>query len=134
MLTEKIRSAVLSATDTRFERYLLYATGILIFTSGMLAGYLLGSAKKAREVVITAPTAEVSAYLTDAEREDIAAPAAPSAEAGSIGSSKRGTKYYFSDCAELKALKQENLVWFPSEDAAKKAGYSPSACVLKRTQ
>ncbi len=39
-----------------------------------------------------------------------------------IYASKRGTKYYFYNCKST--IKEENKIFFQSEEAAKRAGYS----------
>ena len=49
--------------------------------------------------------------------------AAPSA----FVASKNGTKYYPRDCSAAQKIKEGNRVYFESESAAEKAGYSPSA-------
>lgn len=38
--------------------------------------------------------------------------------------SKFGTRYYLSWCGGVSRIKEENKVWFSSEDEAKKAGFS----------
>jgi hypothetical protein len=39
-----------------------------------------------------------------------------------IAASKNGTKYYYQGCSGLGRIKVENLVFFTSEDDAKRAG------------
>jgi hypothetical protein len=40
--------------------------------------------------------------------------------------SSRGTKYYSFGCSAGKTIKQENRIYFDTEEQAKKAGYSKS--------
>lgn len=44
-------------------------------------------------------------------------------ESNQVAASINGTKYYFLHCSGLNRIKAENLVYFSSEEAAKRAGY-----------
>lgn len=52
---------------------------------------------------------------------------ADTAQTGPWVASSRGKVYYRSTCSVAKKLSVRNRVYFPSEDAAKKAGYRRSA-------
>ena len=39
-----------------------------------------------------------------------------------VAASRSGTAYYFPWCAGLSRIKEENKVWFPTKEAAEKAG------------
>jgi hypothetical protein len=54
-------------------------------------------------------------------------PLANSLQAGSIVASKNGTKYHFPWCSGAKRMKEENKIWFNSEQEAREAGYEPAA-------
>lgn len=41
--------------------------------------------------------------------------------------SKSGTKYHHRDCAGAKRIKDENRIYFATEDEARAAGYEPAA-------
>lgn len=41
--------------------------------------------------------------------------------------SKNGTKYYLPTCSGASRIKEENRVWFVSQDEAEEAGYEPAA-------
>ncbi len=47
--------------------------------------------------------------------------------AQSVVASRSGTKYHLPDCAGAKQIKPENLIEFPSIEAAKAAGLTPAA-------
>ncbi|MCR4283830.1 MAG: hypothetical protein NUV64_00725 [Parcubacteria group bacterium] len=49
------------------------------------------------------------------------------AKLGVIVASKNGTKYHFPWCSGALRIKDENKIWFESEDEAKKAGYGPAS-------
>ncbi|TSC63780.1 MAG: hypothetical protein G01um1014106_393 [Parcubacteria group bacterium Gr01-1014_106] len=51
---------------------------------------------------------------------------------GKFVASANGEKYYFPDCTEVKRIKEENKIWFDSENEARESGYEPSVCVQKR--
>lgn len=55
-----------------------------------------------------------------------------SAPQGTFVASSSGAKYYYPDCTEVKRIKEENRVWFDSEQEATESGYEPSVCVQKR--
>lgn len=59
-------------------------------------------------------------------------PGPAASTAGSFVASVNGAKYYFPSCAEVRRIKEENKIWFDSEEEAKESGYEPSACVSKR--
>ena len=46
---------------------------------------------------------------------------------GKVVASKSGTKYHFPWCSSAQTMKEENKVWFDSEEAARRAGYTPAA-------
>lgn len=50
-------------------------------------------------------------------------------EAGQEGgfvASKNGTKYHLIECPGAKQIKEENKIYFSSEDEARNAGYAPA--------
>jgi DNA/RNA endonuclease YhcR with UshA esterase domain len=44
-------------------------------------------------------------------------------QGGSFVASKNGSKYFPSTCGSAKTIKEENLIYFTSEEEAQKAGY-----------
>ena len=46
---------------------------------------------------------------------------------GKYVASKSGAKYHLPWCAGAKRIKEENKVWFDTEEAAIAAGYTPAA-------
>ena len=60
----------------------------------------------------------------------LAAPKAivPAAKtSGTYVASKNGTKFYLPTCSTAKRIKDENKVWFDTEDEARAAGFEPGA-------
>jgi hypothetical protein len=56
-----------------------------------------------------------------------AATVAPTMAAGGMyEASKSGADYYFPWCAGAEAIQPEDQVWFKTEAAAQKAGYTPA--------
>lgn len=45
---------------------------------------------------------------------------------GLVVASRNGSVYHFPWCSGGSQIKQENMIWFTSEEAAKEAGYTPS--------
>lgn len=52
-------------------------------------------------------------------------------DAASFVASVNGGKYYFLTCSETKRIKEENKIFFKTEQEAIDAGYSASSCILK---
>jgi len=48
-------------------------------------------------------------------------------DAGKIAASKNGTRYYFSGCRGVGNIKEENKIYFQSEEEAISAGYSKAS-------
>ena len=48
---------------------------------------------------------------------------------GKFAASKTGSSYHAPKCEWAKKIKKEKLVWFDSEDAAKKDGYKAHSCL-----
>ena len=46
---------------------------------------------------------------------------------GGVVASKSGSKYHYPWCAGARSIKEENKVWFESEEAARKKGYTPAS-------
>jgi hypothetical protein len=42
--------------------------------------------------------------------------------------SKNSNLYHHKDCPDWKRIKEENLVWWPTKEAAEAAGYTSSKC------
>lgn len=48
-------------------------------------------------------------------------------EKGTVVVSKNGTKYHYPWCSGAQSIKEENKIWFASEEEARKAGYTPAS-------
>lgn len=46
---------------------------------------------------------------------------------GNYVASKNGTKYHYPWCAGAQSIKEENKIYFSSEEEARKAGYTPAS-------
>jgi hypothetical protein len=53
--------------------------------------------------------------------------ASPTAKAGEVLASSKGTKYHYPHCSGAKQIKADNRVIFPSAAAAEAAGYTLAA-------
>jgi len=54
-----------------------------------------------------------------------------STDTASFVASVSGGKYYFLTCSEVKRIKEENKIFFKTEQEAIDAGYSVSSCIQK---
>lgn len=46
--------------------------------------------------------------------------------------SKNSDKYHHVSCPDWKRIKEENVIWWPTKEAAEAAGYSPSKCTQEK--
>ena len=51
----------------------------------------------------------------------------PTTKLKNFVAAKSGTRYYFPWCGGVSRIKEENKVWFVSEEEARKAGFVPAA-------
>jgi YHS domain-containing protein len=130
-------------TAKREDKVFMWVLCVLLIILGYLVGYWSSETKKASPIVFqgisAVPTVLSDAditVLTDAIKATPVASIIPRV-AGKMDvnseyvASINGTKYYFTSCAEVKRIKEENQVFFKTEQEAIDAGYEPSVCVTK---
>jgi YHS domain-containing protein len=130
-------------TAKREDKVCMWVLCVLLIILGYLVGYWSSETKKASPIVFqgisAVPTVLSDAditVLTDAIKATPVASIIPRV-AGKMDvnseyvASINGTKYYFTSCAEVKRIKEENQVFFKTEQEAIDAGYEPSVCVTK---
>jgi hypothetical protein len=155
------RTAIARLTEahlaTRGDRWVTGAIVLLLVLFGFLVGRWTALTSKSTPIVFQeAPGGGSSAASPEELRAlvagatDTRSPAAPepavrdatappsasvailsSEPAGAYVASANGAKYYFPSCPEVRRIKEENKIWFDSEEEAKDSGYEPSACVTK---
>jgi hypothetical protein len=54
-------------------------------------------------------------------------PTPPAKTSGKYVASKNGEKFYLPTCSTVKRIKEENKVWFDTEEEAMAAGFTPGA-------
>ncbi|MEO6077459.1 MAG: hypothetical protein ABIP54_01620 [Candidatus Andersenbacteria bacterium] len=108
--------------------------GILLFGTGWQTGRIMSPYYAATPVVFEdhqpAPggEAQLQALL---DNPSPSTSISPTQNQGKYLASKNSTLFHDPSCASAKSIKPENQVWFASVEAAKSAGYSPSACTQK---
>lgn len=136
----------------RVDRWITGAIAVLLVTLGFIAGRWNSLATKEVPIVFqeapgesnSAATAEELKALVEKSPKASTPPSPRMAGAtgdqsdtrdadslGSIVASVNGQKYYWPSCKEVSRIKEENRIWFDSEEEAKESGYEPSSCVLK---
>ncbi|TSC73118.1 MAG: hypothetical protein G01um101438_141 [Parcubacteria group bacterium Gr01-1014_38] len=147
----------------RADRWITGAIAVLLVALGFIAGRWTSRESNATPIVFQEAPEGAPAEVTEEDLDALVAGAetevsraasargrepssaakeseessAEPSEASSLGAfvaSVNGKKYYFPDCAGVKRIKEENLIWFDSEEEAAESGYEPSACNLKRQQ
>ena len=110
----------------------LIAVAFLFFGSGILyAQHFLFPAQS-----FTIQQSEREVFPSNALKASVSAaivpqksPSAPVFKTGAYVASKNGKDYYKTDCKNR--IKEENKIYFQTEEDAKKAGYGPSATCFK---
>lgn len=107
---------------------ILLLTVSAAFGLGILAGRELGSGEGDRLWIedLNATSGTLPASAAAAPEPQKAVPVAAPVEKKYVAS-KNGTKYYLPECSGVKRIKEENKIWFASEDIAKAEGYGPAA-------
>ncbi len=104
--------------------FLLVATLICVALTAFLLGRIsLRSEGKPEVVIQGAPLDFLSAQQAKVPFTEGTGSA--SSPLGAIFASKNGTKYYFNGCSSQ--VKEENKIWFTSEDEALAAGFTKSS-------
>lgn len=130
----------------RVDRWITGAIALLLVLVGFLTGRWTTFTSTATPIVFQeAPTAgsgEQGVGSSEATPEDLRALVVekkdpiPNSQLSTAKSafvaSANGTKYYVPDCAEVRRIKEENKIWFDSEEEAKESGYEASECVKRR--
>ncbi len=137
---------------TRLDRWLTGVIVVLLFSLGFIAGRWTSLTSSATPIVFqeapgssssAASPEELQALVAEAKESRASSPvpsARPKASpvqqqkaqtTGAFVASVNGTKYYRPDCSEVRRIKEENKLWFDSEEEAKDSGYEASACVQK---
>lgn len=136
-------------TTKREDRIFMWILSISLVFLGYMIGYWSSETKKSAPIIFQGPGAVPTilsdsdiAVLTDAVKPTpvsttIGATVQNSASSLSTTSSNyvaslNGTKYYLTTCSEVKRIKEENQVFFKTEQEAIDAGYEPAACLTKK--
>ena len=91
-----------------------------------LAGFGLGKLSRNEELPVRIEY--VQQDLTSEKTQSIpSAETVPPSQLGTIIASKNGTKYYFPNCRGVGNIKDENKVFFQTEEEAISAGYSKAS-------
>lgn len=115
-----------------YEHNLLTGVHILLLLGVGIGSYLLGAENalgdQKQGVSVFSPVLEVAdAKSPILEVQTLSqAKGEVTRSAGSFIGSQNGTKYHRLDCAGAKTIKEENRIFFATEEEAKRAGYTPA--------
>lgn len=134
---------------TREDRITSTLAAVLLLIVGYALGYWSASATPEVPLVFQSASGEgrgETGVLTEEDLRALTAPASASPVGGTSGvvhgtqtqqgafvASVNGSKYYTTDCSEVRRISEQNRIWFESEEEARSAGYERSAC-LERQQ
>lgn len=133
-------------TSTKEDRIFVGILSGLMLLIGLFVGYWVSETKKASPIIFEGGNVSPQvlsdsdiAKLTTAVQltENPQKTTSPQITTTSSNTSDNfvaalsGTKYYFANCSEVKRIKEENRIFFNSEQEAIDAGYEASSCVLK---
>ncbi len=105
-------------------------TDILLVSSILILGILsfglgrLSVPKGDTSPVLLCTTATT---IFDQETRDENSDAIPLSQGGEYVASKNGTVYHLPWCSGAQRIKEENKVWFTTQEEAEEAGYRPAA-------
>ncbi len=117
---EKFKSLI--ANDTFYIAILLILVGLVSFG--------LGRESVKGQVSGPAPSAPAGVIFTDSKLNLASSTSKVETETKAdirIVASKSGTKYHALDCPGALQIKEQNKIYFESEELAKAAGYTPAA-------
>lgn len=108
-----------------------YAANPIVFENNSQAACVsVGGSSEAlaelREAGQTTATPEFQPTVAAAQTS------APAVASKTFVGSKNSDLYHDPSCATAKRIKEENQVWFATQEEAQKAGYSPSACTKEK--
>lgn len=134
-------------TAKREDKVFMWILCVLLLVLGYMVGYWSSETKKAVPIVFQG-TGAVPTVLSDADIAVLSDAVKPTpvsknyadqtnttitvSTANEYVASLNGTKYYLTSCAEVKRIKEENQVFFKTEQEAIDAGYEPAACLTKK--
>ena len=98
----------------------LFIAAIIFFTglSGFGLGRLSVDIKKNPPLFVVQPTSQESPETSSSgfDKTD-----------KRVMASRNGTTYYYPSCSGAKRIKEENIIWFATKEAAASAGLKPAA-------
>lgn len=124
---------------TRADRIVTVVTAVLLVALGYVAGLWTTEARRDIPIVFQPVgdngdlfSAEDLEKLTEAGRSQERPASSTTAREGEFVASVNGSKYYAASCSEVRRIREENRIWFATEQEARDAGYEPSACLRNR--
>lgn len=141
--------------SSRSDKIFLCFLSVLLLVLGYFIGYFAAETKKptpivfegndTRPQILSESDIEKLNSLAQVDTQNVLSPeiagkqteklAAATVQAstntGSFVASVNGGKYYFLTCAEINRIKEENKIFFKTEQEAIDAGYAASSCVQK---
>lgn len=125
-MKEKLKSWLLN--DQIFYGFMVIFVGISSFSLGRASIEETATAKPLVQIVepIAMPSTIVKAEAVSKNTNNLTKKTNYSTNNAFVAS-KNGTRYYLPSCSGSKRIKPENLISFPSQEAAEAAGYSKAA-------
>ncbi|MBP9836504.1 MAG: hypothetical protein KBC78_01585 [Candidatus Pacebacteria bacterium] len=122
-MKEKLKSWLLN--DQIFYGSMVILVGITSFALGQASVEKEGIAKPIIQMIepITLPASAVTSQSVSKNPTLPTNTSNPTTH-GQFVASKNGSRYYLSNCSGAKRIKPENIISFPSREAAEAAGYS----------
>lgn len=133
------------------EKFLLALGFFLVLAFGFFSGYFYSQERTEKQTLkienssqdcktlfgeqsmeseVTAPN-NVSESVTDKNKSEVKSAAVSNVNKGIFVGSKNSNVYHLPKCASAERIKEENKVWFQSEEEARNKGYRPSKNCFK---
>ena len=125
-MKEKLKSWLLN--DQIFYGFMIILVGISSFALGRISVEKESAVKPGVKMInpIAIPASTLTAETIN-NNYTVSNVIPHSAIKSQFVASKNGTKYYLPNCSGAKRIKPENLINFPSQEAAEAAGYGKAA-------
>lgn len=126
-IKEKVKRGV-GAVKNLLEKEDIFIVAVILLVG--FGGFGLGRLSKLHEEkspVVIGSAATSNTVITGGEENEV-----QNYELGIMNEGKNfvasviGTKYHLPWCASAERIKEENKIWFATEDEARAAGYSPA--------
>lgn len=129
MIIDNLREKIKPTTGSTDRRDVILVAIMVVLAAGSFGLGRLSKSSVGGPGVTLQAVSLPQAAATQAGLQNLAdmSKSSPNASIGAIFGSKNGTKYYWATCSGSSRIKEENKVFWSSEEEAREAGYEKSS-------